>query len=250
VAGRDYSRVVVAEDDAARAAEMREILEVIGGYEVWVTKNMDGIRSLLDESNAGWLIQDLNLEDGNSAGIVPLMRARYGTDLFIFILTGYFEDYPEYGLLVSGADFYLRKPYEPKALLQQMETLRARMEGHELRQDPGVMLRCGGGVLDLERGMFIKGKDVVTIPTVQVKLLKLLADARDKDGWKYVDRAEILMHVWGEDFDKDPKTATERVRKVRTRLRSTLGFEITEVRKAGSRHNPIYRLTNDVKLMG
>jgi DNA-binding response OmpR family regulator len=249
VTGRDYGRVVVAEDDIDRAREISEILETIGGYEVWVTKRRADVRDLLDETNAGWLILDLNLEDGNSAEVVPGLRARYGRDVFILILSGYFEDYPEYDLLAEGADFYLRKPYQPKALLQQMETLRARMEGRELRQEESLKLKLGGGVLDLDRGVYTKGKDDVTIPSIQLKLIKLLASARDERGWLYVERGEIIMHVWGDDFEKDPTASTERLRKVRTRMRANLGVEITEVRMEGARHNPSYRLADDVKLV-
>jgi DNA-binding response OmpR family regulator len=247
VTRRDYGRVVVAEDDFDRAREMSEILETIGGYEVWVTKRRADVRDLMDETNAGWLILDLNLEDGNSAEIVPDLRSRYGTEVFILILSGYFEDYPEYDLLAEGADFYLRKPYEPKALLQQMETLRARMEGRELRQDEGIKLSFEGGVLDLDRGVYTQGKDEITLPSIQLKLLKLLASARDEHGWVYVDRGEVIMYVWGEDFERDPTASTERLRKVRTRLRNNLDFEMTEVKIEGARHNPSYRLVEDVK---
>ena len=249
MAGRDYGRVIVAEDDFDRAREISELLEMIGGYEVWVTKRMMDIRGLLDETNSGWLILDLNLEDGNSTEIVPMLRSRYGTEIFILILSGYFEDYPEYDLLAEGADFYLRKPYEPKALLQQMETLRARMEGKELRKDEGIKLEFNGGTLDLDRGLYVKGKDEITVPGIQLKLVKLLATARDEYGWAYVDRGEAIMYLWGEDFERDPTATTERLRKVRTRLRNSLDFEMTEVKMEGARHNPSYRLVEDVKLV-
>ena len=249
MAGRDYGRVVVAEDEIDRAREISEILERIGGYEVWVTKRRADVRELLSETNAGWLILDLNLEDGNSAEIVPVLRSRYGRDLIILVLSGYFEDYPEYDLLTGGADFYLRKPYGPKALLQQMETLRARMEGRELRPVKGLRLKFGGGILDLDRGEYTKGRNEITIPSVQLKLLKRLAAAGGEHGWLFVERGELVMHLWGEDFEKEPSASVERLRKVRTRMRETLGVEITEIRMEGARHNPSYRLLNDVKLV-
>lgn len=249
MAGRDYRRVVIAEDEIDRAREMTEILEVIGGYDVWVTKRRSEVQGLLDETNAGWLILDLNLEDGNAAEIVPALRSQYGTEVFILILSGYFEDYPEYDLLAEGADFYLRKPYGPKALLQQMETLRARMEGRELRQDEGIKLKFDGGVLDLDRGVYTKGGDEIMIPSTQAKLIKLLASSRDEHGWMYVERGEAVMYIWGEDFERDPVASTERLRKLRTRMRGNLGIEITETRMEGTRHLPSYRLSGEVKLV-
>ena len=85
-----------------------------------------------------------------------------------------------------------------------METLRARMEGRELRQDEGIKLSFEGGVLDLDRGVYAKGKNEITLPSIQLKLVKRLAMARDEHGWVYVDRGEVIRYVWGEDFERDP----------------------------------------------
>jgi len=247
--GRDYDRVVIAEDKLDRAREMMQLLEAIGGYQVWTTKWKADVLGLLSETNAGWLVLDLNLEDGNSAEIVPIIKKTYGSEVFILVLSGYFEDYPEYDLLAGGADLYLRKPYRPKALLQQMESLRARMEGREMRQEEGIKLMFDGGMLDVERGVYKKGTKEVAIPAGQAKLIQLLASARDHDGWRYVDRPEVIMYMWGEDFDIDPLTTTERLRKVRARLRATLGKEIIDIKSEGTGRLPSYKLSSEIELV-
>ena len=246
---RDYKRVVIAEDELDRARGMSEILEMIGGYDVWITRRKSDVRGLLAETMAGWLILDLNLEDGNSAELVPVLRKEYGREVFILVLSGYFEDYPEYDLLAGGADFYLRKPYGPKALLQQMETLMARMEGRELRKEESIKLKVAGGILDLDRGVYVKGREEISIPAAHTKLIKLLASARDEHGWTYLDRSTVIMHMWGVDFEKDPYSAVERMRKLRTRMRAMLGFEMSEVKVEGTRHLPRYRLSDSVVLV-
>lgn len=249
VAQRDYERVVLAEDDQERASEMMKILSVIGGFDVSITKWRAEIVNLVSTTNAGWLILDLNLEDGNAAEIVPLLREQYGEDLIIIVLSGYYEDYPEWDLLSGGADLYLRKPYRPKAMLQQMETLRARLEGQPLKRTPDIKLKIGDGVLDLDQAIFKKGNTEIGVPHVQIKLIKLLASARDDSGWKYIDRPEIIMHVWGEDFEIDPITTTERLRKLRNRIRKTLGTEITESVQSGTKRLPKYRLASEVEIV-
>jgi DNA-binding response OmpR family regulator len=230
---RDYDRVVIAEDELDRAQEMMQLLETIGGYQVWTTKWKAEVMSLLAETNAGWLILDLNLEDGNSAEIVPIIRKTYKKDVFILVLSGYFEDFPEYELLSGGADL----------------SLRARMEGRELRQDEGIKLRFEGGILDVDRGIYRKKNKEIAIPAGQAKLIKLLASARDKDGWQYVDRPDVIMYLWGEDFDIDPVTTTERLRKVRARLRSTLGKEIIDIKSEGTGRLPSYKLSSEIELV-
>lgn len=249
MAQRDYERVVLAEDDQERASEMMKILTVIGGFDVSITKWRAEVINLVSTTNAGWLILDLNLEDGNAAEIVPLLREQYGEDLIIIILSGYYEDYPEWDLLSGGADLYLRKPYRPKAMLQQMETLRARLEGQPLKRSTDIKLKIGDGVLDLNQAIFKKGKTEIGVPHVQIKLIKLLASARDDSGWKYIDRPEIIMHVWGEDFEIDPITTTERLRKLRNRIRKTLGVKITESVQSGTKRLPKYRLVSEIEIV-
>jgi DNA-binding response OmpR family regulator len=246
---RDRKRGVLAEDDVDRAREMQEILETVGGYDVWLTKRRAEVIKLLDDTNARWVILDLNLQDGNAGEIVPDIRDRFGSSVIIVVLSGYYEDYPEYELLAKGADLYLRKPYDPKALLQQMETLLARMEGKEMRRGKGLKLEFGGGLLDVDRGVYTKGRSEVTIPEMQMKLIRRLVAARDEQGWQYVERGELVVHVWGKDYDQDPLVSVERVRRVRSRLRDTLGIEMIESRWEGTRHIPKYRLSGEVKLV-
>jgi DNA-binding response OmpR family regulator len=249
VAQRDYERVVLAEDDQERASEMMKILNVIGGFDVSITKWRAEVVNLVSITKAGWLILDLNLEDGNSAEIVPLLREQFGKDLIIIVLSGFFEEYPEWDLLSGGADLYLRKPYRPKAMLRQMETLRARLEEQPMKKSTNIKLKIGDGVLDLDRAVFIRGSTEIIVPHVQIKLIQLLAAARDGGGWKYVDRPEIIMHVWGEDFEVDPITTTERLRKLRNRIRITLSAKITESVQTGTKRLPKYRLASEIKVI-
>lgn len=249
MAKRNYDRIVLAEDDLERASEMRVILEKIGTYHVRVIKRKREVMRLLRESAAGWLILDLNLEDGNASELVPRIREKYGNDVFIIILSGYFEDYPEYDLLSRGADLYLRKPYRPKALLMQMETLRARMEGVELKHDEGLKLGIGDGVLDMERGIYKSGNMETTVTRTQSKLIEVLASARDDDGWTCVNRAQVVRFVWGEDVDADPIAFGQRLRKMRHRMSKSLGVDILEVMRGGKRGGPNYRLSSEVLLL-
>jgi DNA-binding response OmpR family regulator len=229
--------------------EMMRILTSIGSYEVSRTKWKEEIRELLSETNAGWLILDLNLEDGNSADLVPVLRKQYGSELFILILSGYFEDYPEYDLLAGGADLYLRKPYRPMALLQQMGTLRGRMEGKELKREACRKLKIGDGILDPEQGIFRKGKTEVRIPKAHAKLIEVLASARDEDGWQYVERRELITHLWGEAFEKNPQAASDRLRTLRYRVKDRLGVDVIDIRLSSNYGSPSYRLSSDVELV-
>ena len=142
---RNYGRVVLAEDEPDRALEMMNLLERIGSFDVRTTRRKRDLLGLLEETQAGWLLLDLNLEDGNSADLVPEIRNIYGNEVFIIVLSGYFEEYPEYELLAMGVDLYLRKPYSARAMLMQMEKLKDRVEGREVVQRTVRKLKIGKG---------------------------------------------------------------------------------------------------------
>lgn len=246
---RDYNRVVLAEDDIDRAVEMMQLLRSLGGYEVTFTRRRVEVEGLLEDTCAGWLVLDLNLVDGSAAGIVPVLRQRYGRDLLILVLSGYYEEFPEYQLLQQGADLYLRKPYPPQALLQQMATLRARLEGQVLRKPKGLRLAVGDGVLDVDDGTLRRPGQEVSLPRVQARLVALLASARDAHGWTYLSRAQIIAYMWGENAYEDPAATIGRLRKLRYRLRKRLGMRILEEKTSGTGPLPAYRLVSSVRVL-
>jgi hypothetical protein len=55
--------------------------------------------------------------------------------------------------------------------------------------------------------------------------------------------------MWGEDFEIDPVTTTERLRKVRARLRATLGQKIIDIKSEGTGRLPSYKLSADIELV-
>ncbi len=245
--GRDYSRVVLAEDNTERAQEMMTFLAGVGEYDVKITKWRAQVDNYLETTNAGWLILDLELEDGNSSEIVPLLREKYGKDLIILVLSGYYETYTEQSLLAMGADYYFKKPYSSNALLQQMAVIRDRIEGWETQTTSGIILKTSKGTIDVERGIYKEGGKEVSIPYTQIKLLEVLAKARDEKGWKYVDRPRLNLLIYGEEVI-DSTTLADKLRLIRFRLRKTIGEEIIDVHRGGPSKHPSFKLKDEVKI--
>ncbi|MDF1500760.1 MAG: response regulator [Anaerolineales bacterium] len=244
---RDYRRIVLAEDEPQRALEMSQVLESLGNYEVRTTKYKREVLDLVDQMSAGWLILDLNLEDGNSAELVPRIREEYGEEVIVIVLSGYFEDYPEHSLLSEGVDLYLRKPYSPKAMLMQMESLRARIEGGGVRKQAGVKLKIGEGVYDVDTRTYKVGKKEVRIAKTPSKMIAVLASARDADGWVFVERGQIAIYLWGEDAASDPNYFTSNTRRLRYELKQIFSEDIIEATGQGRWLVPQYKLSSDVK---
>jgi DNA-binding response OmpR family regulator len=246
---RDYRRIVLAEDEPQRALEMSQVLEALGNYEVRTTKYKREVLKLVDQMSAGWLILDLNLEDGNSADLVPLIREEYGEEVIVIVLSGYFEDYPEHSLLSEGVDLYLRKPYSPKAMLMQMESLKARIEGGGARKQVGIKLKIGEGIYDVTSRTYRTGNKEVRIPKVPSKMIAILASARDEDGWGFVKRGQIAVYLWGEDAASDPNYFTNNTRRLRFELKQIFGDDIVEATDQGRWLIPSYKLSSEVEIL-
>lgn len=246
---RDYRRIVLAEDEPQRAQEMSQVLEALGNYEVRTTKFKREVLDLVEQTSAGWLILDLNLEDGNSGELVPLVREKYGGDVIVIVLSGYFEDYPEHSLLSEGVDLYLRKPYSPKAMLMQMESLRVRIEGGGGAKPAHVKLRIGDGVYDVDSRTYRCGKKEMRIPKLPSKMIAILASARDENEWDFVKRGQIAIYLWGENATSDPNYFTNSTRRVRFEMKQIFGEDIIEASGKDRWLVPAYKLSSAVEIV-
>jgi len=196
---RDMNRVVIAEDDYEVRSALRKFIEGAGGYQVWVISKCEDILDVLDDSNAYWLILDLELEDGVSKDHIPTVRSMFGTDVYILVLTGNHDIYSEKVIFSAGADMMLRKPYDPVAMLQQMNLMRDRVTGVGRALPMHSKLVIEGKVVDLDSGSYTDDeKGVVTLSAMQKLLLRVLASSRDDDGnWRPIPRNEVILSVFG-----------------------------------------------------
>ena len=244
---RNYSRVVLAEDEPDRAMEMTTLLEKLGSFDVRNTRKRKDIIKLLDESQAGWLLLDLNLEDGNSSFLVPEIRKKYGKDLFIIVLSGYFDSYPEYELLAMGVDLYLRKPYSAKAMLMQMEKLKERgAEKMQPRTAPS-RLHIGEGQLEIETGIYTVGQSERNTPKNAVAMIRLLATSYSNEGWEFVSKINIIGNVWGEEYERDPEFLSQRLRRTRSDAKRFFGVDIIEGDRGYS--STAFRLSREIRFV-
>jgi DNA-binding response OmpR family regulator len=232
----DINRLILAEDDLDVAHGIRQVLEALGGYEVWVTRLRADVMSLLTKTHAMWLVLDLNLEDAYSGDLLPDIRRLWGNNVYVIVLSGHYDKYPEHELLGKGADNFLRKPYAPKALISLISRTRMRLEqGADLQPHSGLMLRIGDGMVDLERGLYSKeeGRDEIYLTDLQRELLNVLASARQEGEWLYLDRANLILQLWAEDYSDDPFSYSNRLRQLKSRTTRTLGVDPIEIRTGG-----------------
>lgn len=130
----------------------------------------------------------------------------------ILMLTAKGETEHEILGLTSGADDYVRKPFDIKVLLLRIKKL-CRLEG---------ILCCGDISLNQETFEVRKGGNPVVLTRTEYELLRYFLNNQRI----ILTREQLLNHVWGMDFEGDSRTVDTHIR----RLRRKIGEEYIKTR--------------------
>ena len=146
-------------------------------------------------------------------GIQPCREIRaLNLPIKILMLTAKGETEHEILGLTSGADDYVRKPFDIKVLLLRIKKL-CRLEG---------ILCCGDISLNQETFEVRKGNTRLALTKTEYEMLRyFLSNQRIT-----LTREQLLNHAWGMDFEGDSRTVDTHIR----RLRRKIGEEYIKTR--------------------
>jgi len=186
-------RVLVVDDEVRLARALTRGLED-NGFAVEVAN--DGMTGYLLAREGGFdaIVLDIMLPGLNGYGVCRRLRA---DEIWtpILMLTAKDGEYDEADALDLGADDYLRKPFSYVVLVSRLHALLRRgsperpsaLSVDDLTLDPGARTVSRGDTsIELTPREF----------SLLEFLMRRVGQACDKD--------EILDHVWGSDFDRDP----------------------------------------------
>lgn len=202
--------ILIAEDDP----DMQKILKLYlerDGYQVAAVSNGKEAVDFLTRHPVDLVIMDwmMPVQDGiQTCREIRLLRIP--TKILMLTAKGQNED--EIQGLVSGADDYLRKPFDIQVLLLRVRKL-CGTEHVLCYQDI---------VLNPNTMEVIKGGESVLLTKTEYELLKFfLSNQR-----RVLSREVLLDHIWGMDYEGDIRTVDTAVR----RLRKKIGEEAIQTR--------------------
>ncbi|MGA8113607.1 MAG: response regulator transcription factor [Actinocatenispora sp.] len=157
-------RVLVVEDEAAIREAETAYLRRAGHV---VREAADGATAweLFTASPFDLVVLDLNLPGLD--GLTLCRRIRAGSQVPIMMVTARTTDLDELVGLDSGADDYLRKPFNPRVLVARVRAL--------IRRVGGDLVHAGPLTLDPQRMTLHKDGAQVTLTTIQFNILYRLA---------------------------------------------------------------------------
>jgi len=206
-------RLLVVEDDKDLN---RQIAAALGLAGYVVDRAFDGEEGwfLGDTEPYDAVVLDLGLPKKDGVSVLVEWR-RAGRTMPVLILTARDRWADKVQGFDAGADDYVAKPFHMEEILARLRALLRRAAGHASSE-----FCCGEVKLDSRAGRVSVAGDPVKLTSHEYRLLSYLMH----HAGRVVSRAEIVEHLYDQDFDRDSNTIEVFV----GRLRKKLGVEIIQ----------------------
>ncbi len=217
-------RVLVVEDNAVLAAQLRAALAAAGFA---VDAAADGEEGLFLGETEPYdaVVLDLGLPVLDGMSVLRRWRAgQRGMPVLILTARGSWTDKVEG--LNAGADDYLAKPFAMAELVARLNALIRRAHGHAQPE-----ITCGDLRIDTAAQSVALDGAPVRLTALEFRLLECLAHHIGQP----VSKTHLTEHLYGQDFDRDSNTLEVIVGRLRRKLGERF---IDTVRGLGYRLTP------------
>ena len=212
-------RVLVVEDDRDLNRQLSSAL-TDAGYAVDSAADGEEGHFLGDTEPYDAVVLDIGLPLRDGVSVLEEWRKARRT-MPVLILTARDRWSDKVKGFDAGADDYVAKPFHMEEILARLRALLRRAAGHA-----SADLVCGPVRLDTRAGRVTVDGHAIKLTSHEYRLLAYLMH----HAGRVISRAEIVEHLYDQDFDRDSNTIEVFV----TRIRKKLGADvITTIRGLG-----------------
>lgn len=173
------------------------------------------------------ILLDIMLPDEDGLEIVKKLRKKAETrKVPIIMVTAKTSEMDKVKGLDIGADDYLTKPFGVMELISRTKALLRR----SLHMSEEKLLSLGDIFLDDEKRMVYVKDEPCDLTYKEFELLKMLM----QNAGIVIPREEIMVHVWGMDYEGESRTLDMHIKTLRQKLGES-GSRIKTVRNVGYR---------------
>ncbi len=215
-------RILIIEDEITLNKTLAEGLKEFG-YQSDVVETLKDGEYYLDIRNYDLILMDWMLPDGNSVDIIPDIKRK--TPKTVVVVLSARDDYEsEIQALRSGADDYIRKPFEFDVLIARIEA-RLRFGGSNIIEIDDLIINPEEEkIIYKEKEIELKGKPF--------EVLTHLARHHDQ----IVSKEQLLDAIWEEPELVTPNVIEVAINQIRQKMDKPLGITTIEtVRRRGYR---------------
>lgn len=217
------SVIYIVEDDN-NIREIETIALKNSGYQVWAFENSKDFFHKVEEHVPDLVLLDVMLPDESGYDIVKKIRKNPVTKkLPVIMVTAKTQEIDMIKGLDDGADDYVKKPFSIMELISRVKALLRRTTSEETKLLVLDELR-----IDNERHIVQVGEAMVNLTYKEYELLRLLVS----NVGIVVSRENIMIQVWGTDFEGESRTVDMHIKTLRQKL-GDMGSRIKTVRNVG-----------------
>lgn len=215
-------RILIIEDEVTLNKMLAEGLKEFG-YQSDVVETLKDGEYYLDIRNYDLVLMDWMLPDGNSVDIIGDIKTKT-PKTSVIVLSARDDNESEIEALRSGADDYIRKPFDFDVLLARIEA-RLRFGGSNIIEIEDLIINPEEEKITYkEQDIELKGKPF--------EVLTHLARHRDQ----IVSKEQLLDAIWEEPELVTPNVIEVAINQIRQKMDKPLGITTIEtVRRRGYR---------------
>ena len=212
-------KILVVDDDK----EIVQLLEIYirnEGYEPVAAYNgKEALTKLNTNPDIGLVILDLMMPEMD--GMEVIKQVRKDSDIPILVLSAKTTDMDKIQGLISGADDYVTKPFNPLEVMARVKSLLRRSQGEVTNDQPDI-LNVGPLIInkDSHEVKTIKG-DTIQLTALEFGILYLLASHTNR----VFSADDIFERVWQQESVVSAKTVMVHVSHLRDKIEEATNGE-------------------------
>ena len=217
------SLIYIVEDDS-NIREIETIALKNSGYTVQAFETAKEFYRKVEDKVPDLVLLDVMLPDESGYEIVKKIRKTPTTKkLPVIMVTAKTQEIDMIKGLDDGADDYIKKPFSIMELISRVKALLRRTSSEDTK-----MLVLDELRIDHERHMVHVGEKAVELTFKEYELLRLLVS----NVGVVMSRENIMIHVWGTDFEGESRTVDMHIKTLRQKL-GDMGGRIKTIRNVG-----------------
>ncbi len=201
----DKERILIAEDDED-IVELLSLYLESNNYEVTSANNGEDALNIIKEETISLAIVDIMMPKMNGYELIKSIRKF--SDIPIIITSAKSMDNDKILGIDIGADVYITKPFNPLEVVAYVKSLLKR------KTNSLNVIKIGALTLDQERYVVMKNDKVITLTSVEYKILSKLM----LNSGKVLSKAQLYEYINGEEFQNDDNTMMVHISNLRSKI--------------------------------
>lgn len=207
----ELKKVLILEDEENIRSFVVINLQRAGYHTIEAGTGQQALDRLAENPDIGVAILDIMLPDMDGFEVCRRIRA-VNKHMGVMMLTARVQEMDKITGLMTGADDYVTKPFSPAELTARVDALFRRIGGEAYSEPENII--SGPFILNTRAHTLEKNGKPIRLTQVEYAIVKLFMT----NAGRSLSREEILVHVWGQDYEGELKIVDVNIRRIRIKL--------------------------------